>query len=72
MGNQYRSAVFYSDAAQKKATEKLIKLLSDKGHKVQTKLEKSGKFWAAETYHQDYYRKTGKQPYCHAPKKVFD
>ncbi|MCP4453481.1 MAG: bifunctional methionine sulfoxide reductase B/A protein [Planctomycetes bacterium] len=72
VGTQYRSAVFYADEAQKTTTEKLIKLLSDKGHKVQTKLEKSTKFWAAETYHQDYYRKTGKQPYCHAPKKVFD
>lgn len=72
IGTQYRSAVFYKDDAQKKTTEKLIKLLSDKGHKVQTKLEKADKFWAAEGYHQDYYFKTGKQPYCHAPKKVFD
>jgi peptide methionine sulfoxide reductase msrA/msrB len=72
MGNQYRTAVFYTDEDQKKTAEELIKLLSDKGHRVQTKLEKSGKFWAAETYHQDYYLKTGKQPYCHAPKKVFD
>ena len=72
IGTQYRSAVFYKDDAQKKTTEKLIKLLSDKGYKVQTKLEKADKFWAAEGYHQDYYMKTGKQPYCHAPKEVFD
>jgi peptide methionine sulfoxide reductase msrA/msrB len=52
--------------------EKLFKLLTDKGHEVQTTLEKSEKFWEAETYHQDCYLKTGKQPYCHAPKKVFD
>lgn len=72
VGTQYRTAVFYADEDQKKTTEKLIKLLSDKGHRVQTKLEKAAKFWDAETYHQDYYVKTGKQPYCHAPKKVFD
>ena len=72
IGTQYRTAVFYQDEAQKETTEKLIKLLSDKGHRVRTELVKSEKFWAAETYHQDYYMKTGKQPYCHAPKKVFD
>jgi len=72
IGTQYRTAVFYKDEAQKKTTEKLIKLLTDKGHKVQTELVKADKFWAAETYHQDYYAKTGKQRYCHAPKKVFD
>jgi peptide methionine sulfoxide reductase msrA/msrB len=72
IGTQYRTAVFYTSESQKEITEKLIKLLSEKGHKVQTQLVKSEKFWAAETYHQDYYQKTGKQPYCHAPKKVFD
>ncbi|MCF7972900.1 MAG: bifunctional methionine sulfoxide reductase B/A protein [Phycisphaerae bacterium] len=72
IGTQYRSAVFYKDEAQKAVAEKLIKLLTDKGFKVQTALEQADKFWDAETYHQDYYLKTGKQPYCHAPKKVFD
>ena len=72
IGEQYRSAVFYQDEDQKKVTEKLIKLLTDKGYRVQTKLEKAAKFWAAEDYHQDYYTKTGKQPYCHMPRKVFD
>ena len=72
IGTQYRTAVFYKDDAQKAIAEKLIKLLTDKGFKVQTKLDKLDKFWDAEAYHQDYYLKTGKQPYCHVPKKVFD
>jgi peptide methionine sulfoxide reductase msrA/msrB len=72
IGTQYRTAVFYKDDAQKAIAEKLIKLLTDKGFKVQTQLDKLEKFWDAEAYHQDYYLKTGKQPYCHVPKKVFD
>jgi peptide methionine sulfoxide reductase msrA/msrB len=72
IGTQYRTAIFYKDDAQKAVAEKLIKLLEDKGYKVQTQLQKLDKFWDAEAYHQDYYLKTGKQPYCHIPKKVFD
>jgi peptide methionine sulfoxide reductase msrA/msrB len=71
-GHQYRSAVFYKDDRQKAVAQKLIKILTDKGYQVQTTLETSDKFWDAESYHQDYYLKSGKQPYCHAPKKVFE
>jgi peptide methionine sulfoxide reductase msrA/msrB len=72
IGIQYRTALFYKDDTQKGVAEKLIKLLTDKGYQVQTTLEKSVTFWDAEAYHQGYHQKTGKQPYCHTPKKVFD
>jgi len=65
IGQQYRSAIFYTEDNQKKAAEKLINILKDKGYKVATQLVKSDKFWVAEDYHQDYYEKTGKYPYCH-------
>jgi peptide methionine sulfoxide reductase msrA/msrB len=71
-GTQYRSAVFYADDEQKETTEKLIGLLNDKGLKVATKLHAADKFWPAEDYHQNYYQKTGKQPYCHSYIKRFD
>lgn len=65
IGTQYRSAVFYIDDEQKAVTEKLISALEDKGYKVATKVEKASRFWDAEDYHQDYYAKTGREPYCH-------
>lgn len=71
VGDQYRSEVFYRNAEQKKTAEKLISLLTEKGYKVATRLEPAGTFWKAEEYHQDYYGKTGKQPYCHARRTVF-
>jgi len=66
VGDQYRSAVFYFDETQKETAEKVIGLLRDKGVKVATEVVPAGKFWNAEEYHQDYYVKSGMQPYCHA------
>jgi peptide methionine sulfoxide reductase msrA/msrB len=65
IGDQYRSAVFVADAAQKKSVQDLIAQLRAKGLDVQTAAEDAAAFWPAEEYHQDYYRKTGKEPYCH-------
>lgn len=71
VGDQYRSAVFYVDETQKKIAEKLIRILKDKGYKVVTEVTKSGEFYEAEKYHQDYYNYTGKEPYCHFYQKRF-
>ncbi len=71
VGDQYRSEVFYVDDNQKAITEKLIGVLNGKGLKVATKLSMAGTFWEAEDYHQDYYNKTGKEPYCHIYTKRF-
>ena len=65
VGDQYRSAIFYVNDEQRKVAEKLIAALKDKGLKVATQVVPFEKFWPAEDYHQDYYDKTGKQPYCH-------
>lgn len=71
IGSQYRSEIFYADDEQKEVAQKLIDELTAKGYKVATKLTKASTFWPAEDYHQDYYQKTGKQPYCHVYTKRF-
>ncbi len=65
IGTQYRTEIFYTNNEQKKTGEKLIKILQEKGLKVVTALSSSGKFWEAEKYHQNYYKKKGGTPYCH-------
>ncbi|OHE76301.1 MAG: peptide-methionine (S)-S-oxide reductase [Verrucomicrobia bacterium RIFCSPHIGHO2_12_FULL_41_10] len=65
LGEQYLSVVFYYDSARKVQTEALIATLKKQGLKVATRVLPVSIFWSAETYHQDYYAKTGKMPYCH-------
>ena len=71
VGSQYRSAVFVKSKAQRRMAAGLIKALGDKGMEIATTVEEANAFWAAEDYHQDYYRRTGKQPYCHTRVKRF-
>ena len=70
-GDQYRSAVFYTSDAQKQTAEKLIGILKGKGYNVVTEVAPAGPFWMGEEYHQEYYDKNGKEPYCHIYTKRF-
>jgi peptide methionine sulfoxide reductase msrA/msrB len=65
IGPQYRSAVFYTNEEQLQATRTLVEQLEARGYDVVTELLPATTFWPAEDYHQDYYEKTGKTPYCH-------
>jgi peptide methionine sulfoxide reductase msrA/msrB len=71
IGDQYRSEIFYLNEEQKKIAEKNIGILKEKGLKVATAITKASEFYQAEDYHQDYYFKNGKVPYCHAYTKRF-
>jgi peptide methionine sulfoxide reductase msrA/msrB len=71
IGEQYRTEIFYLNDKQKEISNKLIQILTDKGFKVATYVTKATTFWKAEDYHQKYYEKTGKMPYCHVYKKIF-
>ena len=70
-GEQYDSAIFYHNDEEKEIAEKLINILKVKGYDVVTRLLPMSTFWKAEDYHQDYYQKNGKQPYCHRYEKKF-
>lgn len=65
IGPQYRSAIFYYDDIQKNQANKLIHILKKKGMKIATELKPVSVFWSAEEYHQNYYEKHHKTPYCH-------
>src|SRR5262249_8727610 len=69
VGTQYRSAIFYHSPEQKAVAEQLIAEL-DAAHvwpsSIVTELAPFQEFFAAEDYHQGYYRQNGAQPYCRA------
>ncbi len=69
IGEQYSSVIFYANETQRKAAEKIIADLQKQGIKVVIKVIPAVRFWPAEGYHQNYYRKKGGVPYCHGPVK---
>jgi len=60
VGSQYRPAIFYSNESQKALAEaSKEQLQKNKPFKqdIVTEISPVGEFWAAESYHQDYYLK---------------
>jgi peptide-methionine (S)-S-oxide reductase len=67
VGTQYRSAIFYHNAAQKqKALYYINKLNIEKAypHPIVTTVTPYTVFYKAEDYHQNYYNLNSSQPYC--------
>lgn len=58
-GTQYRSAIYYSDAAQRKLIEDSRDALLRSGivKVIHTEIAPQARFHLAEDYHQDYYKK---------------
>jgi len=71
IGTQYRSEIFYLNENQKQIAREIVEILKEKGFKIATKITEAKEFWKAEDYHQDYYTKTGGNPYCHVYTKRF-
>ncbi|MES2274449.1 MAG: peptide-methionine (S)-S-oxide reductase MsrA [Bacteroidota bacterium] len=66
-GTQYRSAIFYHNAAQKgKALYYIAKLNEEKVYKdkIVTQVNPYTVFYKAEGYHQNYYNLNPNQGYC--------
>jgi len=67
VGTQYRSVVFYCDQQQKEQTETAIKKLNDAGaylSPIVTQVAEVPIFYAAEKYHQDYFKNNPAKGYC--------
>jgi peptide methionine sulfoxide reductase msrA/msrB len=59
-GKQYRTAIFYHSEEQRRLAEKSKNLLSASrryAKPIATEIIKATKFYRAEEYHQDYYKK---------------
>ena len=58
-GNQYRPAIFWLDEAQHKAAEESKRAVEKQlGKPVAVEITKASPFYAAEEYHQDFYKKS--------------
>jgi len=59
-GNQYRTAIFYHDETQKRLAERSKQALEASKKlpgPIVTEIVSAGRFYPAEEYHQDYYKK---------------
>lgn len=65
-GPQYRSVIYFTDDAQKKAAEEAVKRNQKEWkNPIVTEVGPLKKFYKAEDYHQNYYNQNAdKNPYC--------
>ncbi len=65
VGTQYRSIILYESDPQKKMADAVIKEVQKKFSKpIVTEVKKLDRFYPAEDYHKDYFKKNPLQPYC--------
>lgn len=68
-GTQYRSAIFYHTPQQKADAEELIARLNAAklwNGPIVTEVTPATVFHVAESYHQEYFARNPRQPYCQA------
>ena len=67
VGSRYRSIILYHDKSQKEIAEKMKGKLNKANafqSEIVTQIEEYKKFYIAEEYHQDYFKKNPNVPYC--------
>lgn len=63
-GSQYRPIIFVKNEEQRQIAEKSKQKLEKSGkyhHPIVTEIESASKFWPAENYHQQFYKKNRKR-----------
>jgi peptide-methionine (S)-S-oxide reductase len=69
VGTQYRSAIFYHTPQQKADAEEVIARLNAAklwNGPIVTEVTPASVFYLAEGYHQEYFARNPRQPYCQA------
>jgi peptide-methionine (S)-S-oxide reductase len=69
IGTQYRSVIFAQTPEQRTDAEAVIAELGRNGvwrDPIVTDIADAATFYPAETYHQEYFERNGRQPYCQA------
>jgi len=69
VGTQYRSAIFTHDERQREIAERKIAELDADGpwdDPIVTEVTPLDEFHPAEAYHDEYFRRNPRQPYCQA------
>ena len=60
-GNEYRSEIFYGDSTEKRLAEASKRAIETSPHRfkdpIVTRIVAASRFWPAEEYHQNFYRK---------------
>lgn len=67
VGTQYRSVIFYHNAAQKDAAEKYLQRLEKEkvwDAPIVTQIVEINNYFEAEAYHHDYFENNPGNPYC--------
>ena len=67
VGEQYRSVIFYETSEEKQTAERVAEEIQESlkdGTRVVTQVIPLGKFFPAESYHQNYYKENTSAPYC--------
>jgi peptide-methionine (S)-S-oxide reductase len=67
VGTQYRSAVFYHNPEQERVAKQVIEEFEKSKvwkKQIVTEIVPYKEFYKAEDYHQEYYARNSRQPYC--------
>ena len=69
VGTQYRSVIFYAEESQRETANAVLHEIEAEGvysDPIVTEIVPLKRFWPAEAYHDDYFRRNPDQPYCRA------